>query len=74
MTVLKCQKCKGFGYLEFEHGLIQVRCETCKGRGEVEIDSENGDVETTGRDDYPLGVKTPRKYRKSRKSKASKVA
>ncbi len=36
---MKCPKCKGQKYLEFEHGLIRIRCDICKGKGEINDES-----------------------------------
>ena len=32
---MKCETCEGRGFIEYEHGLIQVRCSDCKGTGEI---------------------------------------
>jgi len=32
---MKCKRCNGKGYLEYEHGLIQVVCDKCKGTGNI---------------------------------------
>jgi len=68
MMAVKCQSCKGTGFIEYEHGLIRLRCEACKGKGEVEIDDGDG-AERTGQRVEIAGGEAPRKYRKSRKSK-----
>jgi len=35
-TEARCEACRGKGFVEKEHGLIQVRCEVCKGKGKVQ--------------------------------------
>jgi len=45
---MKCKRCNGKGYLEYEHGLIQVVCDKCKGTGE-EDDDKSGDQRDTGK-------------------------
>ena len=61
---MKCKKCNGKGYLEYEHGLIQLVCDKCKGTGE-EDDGKNGDQrdtgKTTGRD--PVQSKRKAKHK-----------
>lgn len=37
---MKCETCEGRGFIEYEHGLIQVECEVCGGTGEVGKESE----------------------------------
>ena len=33
---MKCPKCEGKGFVEFNHGLFQVACADCNATGEVE--------------------------------------
>jgi len=33
---MKCPKCEGKGFIEFEHGLVMVECDECGGTKEVE--------------------------------------
>lgn len=37
---MKCETCEGRGFIEYEHGLIQVECDECGGTGEVGKESE----------------------------------
>lgn len=55
----KCKVCNGKGYLEFEHGLIQVACDKCKGMGEVN-------------DKRQLSEETKQKIRESMKGNKNK--
>lgn len=32
---MKCPKCKGKGFKEYDAGLVQIYCETCEGTGKV---------------------------------------
>jgi DnaJ-class molecular chaperone len=57
---VKCKRCNGKGYLEFEHGLIQLICDKCKGTGE-ENDSNNGDKRDTGKATKQDSVQSKRK-------------
>ncbi len=32
---MQCPQCQGKGFIEYEHGLIQVACDECEGTGEI---------------------------------------
>jgi len=36
---MKCPKCQGLKYLEYEAGLIRLPCQECKGTGEIPDDN-----------------------------------
>ena len=63
--ILLCPKCDGKGFIEYEHGLIQVECSECKGTGEI-------DDSGTGQPDKPIGSTNTSKPKKSRKPKTRK--
>ena len=62
---MKCPKCAGKGFMEYEAGLIMVECADCQGTGEVDDNSDSG----TGRDNQPTtkASKPKRRKRKARK-------
>lgn len=72
----KCDQCGGKGYIELEHGLIQLRCVACKGKGDIfENDNDNGNgtgIDRTGQPIDIAGGEAPREYRKPRKSKVGR--
>ena len=35
VTSVTCPDCKGMGFKEHNHGLLQVGCAKCKGTGEI---------------------------------------
>jgi len=37
---MKCPKCEGKGFIEFEHGLVMVECDECGGMKEVDNDDD----------------------------------
>ncbi len=69
---MKCPKCKGEGFIEYEAGLIQVECKECKGTGEIP-DDNTGDS-GIGRDTQNIGSDNPSKPKRTSKSKAKKKA
>ena len=37
---MKCPKCEGKGFIEFEHGLVMLECDECGGTKEVDNDDD----------------------------------
>ena len=64
-----CSKCEGKGFIEYEHGLLQVKCEDCKGTGEID-DSNSG----ARRDNQPTRKLHTGKPKQPKKPKARKKA
>ena len=68
---MKCEKCAGRGFIEFEHGLIQVQCDECGGTGKIddsnigtESDNSNLGGTDTGLTQQPKKPKAKRKAAK----------
>ena len=66
---MKCEKCGGKGFIEYESGLIMVGCENCKGTGKID-DSSSG----IKSDNQLVGSPDTGKSKFARKRKKSKVA
>ena len=82
---MKCPKCEGKGYKEYEAGLIQIPCKECNATGEVhgwkldqilERESKaNDNIDAGARsDDKPIGSPDTGKPSKPKKRKARRKA